>query len=170
MEWFAILCAPRRELAAAEALRDRGFTVYVPTVRKKIGRRRVVAALFNRYIFVMGSIPWREADRDNPECIKDSTGKRMIIGPVTICGRHAPIHDHEVMQMAQVAALLDEEVNRAPKPSLKIGDIGIITSGPFEGKKGEIVRVGKSEAEVAMRIFNAVRIVRARLTSLEAAE
>jgi transcription antitermination factor NusG len=169
MEWFAILCAPRRELAAAEALRDRGFTVYVPTVRKKIGRRRVVAALFNRYIFVMGSIPWREADRDNPECIKDSTGKRMIIGPVTICGRHAPIHDHELMQIAAIAKEMDEEVD-APKQTLQPGDIGVIKSGPFDGRSGQIVAIGKKEAEVALKIFGAVRVVRTPVAVLEAAE
>lgn len=168
MEWFAILCAPQRELAAAEALRDLGFTVYVPTVRKRIGRRRVLGALFPRYLFVMGSIPWDQCSRDHRDCIKDSTGKRMIIGPVTICGRHAAIHDHEVMQIAQVAALLDAEVD-APKPTLQLGDVGVIKSGPFDGKSGEIISLGKKEATVALRIFRTVTHVRTKLENIEAA-
>lgn len=170
MDWFTIMTAPQRELAAAEALRAQNFTVYVPTIRRAVGKRARHEALFPRYVFTMGEIPWSQCKKDHPNCIRDRAGNRMLIGPVAICGRHSPIADHEVMQIERAAALLDEEVNRAPKPSLKIGDIGIITSGPFDGKSGEIVRVGKSEAELAMRIFNAVRIVRASLTSLEAAE
>ena len=167
--WYVIQTAPQRELASARALRELGYVVYTAVQRKRLGKREVLRALFPRYIFVLGLIPWNECNPDHRNCIRDKSGRRMIIGPVTICGRHEPIADHEVGKIAEAAARLDIEVDHDPKPSLRVGEIGIMSSGPFEGKKGEIVAISGDEAKVAMRIFNSVRVVRAKIGSLKAA-
>lgn len=166
-DWYVHKTAPQRELLAAEALRDRGYTVYVPTqrVRRRKGKRDQLKALFQSYLFVrywlIGS--------DESDKIRDRTGRRMIIGPVTVCGRHEPIPDDVIGKIAEAAARLDMEIDKPRRPMLKLGDIGVIKSGPLEGKSGEIVSISKGEAEVALKIFNAVRLVKAPLKTLEAA-
>lgn len=163
--WYVIQTAPQRELAAAEALRDRGFQVYVPTIRKRVGRKNVLQAMFPRYLFVHFWIPRRE----ETDSIRDKTGRRMITGAVTVCGRHEPIPEEVIGKIAEAAARLDMQLDKPRRPILKLGDIGVIKSGPLEGKSGEIVSISKGEAEVALKIFNAVRLVKAPLKTLEAA-
>jgi transcription antitermination factor NusG len=94
----------------------------------------------------------------------------MIIGPVTVCGRHEPIPEEVIGKIAEAAARLDMDLEKPRKPLLKAGDIGLIKSGSLEGKQGEIVSISRGEAEIALKIFNAVRVVRARVEHLEAAE
>jgi transcription antitermination factor NusG len=174
MEWFALMTAPQRELKAAEALRDYGYHVYVPTVQKRYrisrrGTRKQLVALFPRYIFARYWIPWDHMNEESQLCIRDHDGNRMIIGPVTVCGRQEPIADAVIGKIAETAARLDMDVDQPSKPSLKVGDLGIMRSGPFEGKQGTIVAIEGQDAKVAMKIFNAVRVVRARVDKLEAA-
>lgn len=166
-DWYVMKVAPQRELLASEALRDRGFTVYCPTtrIRRRKGKREQVKALFPAYLFVRYWVPRREETDD----IRDQTGRRMISGPVTICGVCEPIPDHVIGKIAEAAARLDMEIDKPRRPMLKLGDIGVIKSGPLEGKSGEIVSISKGEAEVALKIFNAVRLVKAPLKTLEAA-
>lgn len=165
--WYVMKTAPQRELQAAEALRDHGFTVYCPTtrVRRRKGKRDQVKALFPSYLFVRYWIPRRE----ETDGIRDRAGRRMIIGPVTICGRQEPISEAEVGKIAEAAARLDMDMEKPRRPLLKAGDVGIIKSGPFEGKQVEILALRNGEAETALKIFNAIRIVRARIEQLEAA-
>jgi transcription antitermination factor NusG len=167
--WHVIQTAPQRELKAAEALRDRGFTVYCPTikVRRRIGRRgrTFLRAMFPRYLFVRYWIPRIEETED----IKDRSGRRMIVGAVTVCGACEKIPEEVIGRIAETAARLDMDVDQPSKPSIKVGDIGIMRSGPFEGKQGTIVAIEGQDAKVAMKIFNAVRVVSAKVGSLEAA-
>lgn len=166
-DWYVIKTAPQRELLASEALRDRGFTVYCPTTRtrRRKGKRDQVKALFPSYLFVRYWVPRREETDD----IRDRSGRRMVIGPVTICGRCEPIPEEVVGKIAEAAARLDMQLDKPRRPILKLGDIGVIKSGPLEGKSGEVVSISKGEAEVALKIFNAVRLVKAPLKTLEAA-
>lgn len=165
--WYVLKVSPQREFQAANALRDRGFTVYCPSVRirRRKGKRDNFKALFVGYLFVRFWIPRIE----ETENIRDKFGRRMIIGPVTVCGRHEPIPEEVIGKIAEAAARLDMEMEKPRKPLLRAGDIGIIKSGSFEGKQGEIVSVSRGEAEIALKIFNAVRVVRARIDQLEAA-
>jgi transcription antitermination factor NusG len=165
--WYVMKTAPQREFTAANALRDRGFTVYCPSVRirRRKGKRDNFKAYFAGYLFVRFWIPRRE----EYEHIKDGQGRRMIAGPVTICGRCEPIPESVIGKIAEAAARLDMELEKPRKPMLRAGDIGIIKSGSFEGKQGEIVSISRGEAEIALKIFNAVRVVRAKIDQLEAA-
>lgn len=166
--WFVMQTAPQRELAAAKALRELGYVVYTAVEKRHVGRRYVLRALFPRYVFVLGIIPWNECNPDHKNCIRDKSGRRMITGPVTVCGRHEPIADYEVGRIAEAAARL--EMINLPKPSLKVGDLGVMSVGPFEGKSGKIEAISDTEAKVAIRLFNAVRTLRVPVDHLEAAE
>jgi transcription antitermination factor NusG len=165
--WYVLKTSPQREFQAANALRDRGFTVYCPSVRirRRKGKRDQFKAFFPSYVFVRFWVPRREDYED----IKDSQGRRMIAGPVTVCGCKEPIPESIIGKIAEAAARLDMDLEKPRRPLLKAGDIGIIKSGPMEGKQGEIVAISRGEAEVALRIFNAIRIVKARVETLEAA-
>jgi transcription antitermination factor NusG len=167
-EWFVIQTSPQHELDAAEALRDLGFQIYCPTITKKRrkGKREKLAALFPRYIFCHHWIP----TRDETDDIRNKAGRRMITGSITVCGGHEPISDDVIGKIAEAAARIDMDLDKPRRPLLKAGDIGIIKSGPMEGKSGEIVAISRGEAEIALKIFNAIRIVRARVETLEAAE
>jgi transcription antitermination factor NusG len=171
-DWFVIQTAPMMEFKAAEALRDRGYTVFVPSVRarRRSGKRATVQAMFSRYLFIRYWLPWDECNARHPACIRDRAGRRMIIGPVTVCGRHEPIPESVIGKIAEAAARLDMEMEKPRRPLLKAGDIGIIRSGPMEGKSGEIVAIDRGEAEIALKIFNAIRVVKAQVAHLEAAE
>ena len=65
MTWFAIRCAPQREIAVEAMLRRKGYDVFLPTEvkSKKIGKspkkyKAVVYPMFTRYLFVAAPVPW----------------------------------------------------------------------------------------------------------------
>lgn len=173
--WFVIQTAPQREFKAAEALRDLGYTTFLPAVvheprasRHTKRARQRVEPLFPRYIFVHRHIPYRECDSRDERCIRDKSGRRLLTGPVTICGVCEPIPEQVIGKLDRAVKEIESNMRKVPR-GLRVGDIGVIKSGPFEGKSGEVVAVTGSDAEIAMKIFGAVRTVRARLDALEAA-
>jgi transcription antitermination factor NusG len=175
MSWFVLQTAPNREFKAAEALRERGYTVYLPAIERDIKASRYIKRsrkkwepLFNRYVFVHRLIPWREMRYDDPRCLKDRAGRRLLTGLVAVSGAAEPIDEAIIGKIADTVREIERK-QKAPAKRLKIGDVGLIKSGPLEGKSGEIVALTKGEAEIAMKIFGAVRTVRARLDALEAA-
>lgn len=172
--WYVLRTAPQKELRAAEALRDLGYTVFVPTVQKhhRIGRNsksvvKKLEAYFPNYLFIRYWIPWEEMKHDSPRCIRDRSGNKMLVGAVTVCGRQEPIPEHVIGKIAEAAARLESDQNR-PARILQEGDVCIIKSGAFEGRQGKITKLSKHDA--AFAIFNAVREVRIRIDQLEAAE
>jgi transcription antitermination factor NusG len=166
--WYVMKVAPQREFAAANSLRERGFTTYCPAVRlkRRKGKRDQYKAFFPGYVFTRFWVPRRE----DYEHIKDSQGRRMIIGPVTVCGCKEPIPESVIGKIQEAAERMDMDMDKPRKPLLKAGDLGIFKAGSLKGKQGEIVALDRGEAEVALRIFNAVRVVRTRVEHLEAAE
>lgn len=168
MEWYALLTKSCMEHVVMKALKDKSFEAFVPTFRRRKRKGFKDVALLPSYVFVMGEIPWDQCNDDHADCIRDRHGDRILYGPLTFCGRLASIHDHEILHLQEIASEIDSKVDLI-QPSLKPGDIGIMRAGPFEGRSGEIVSVSKGEAEIALRIFNSVRTVRAKIDKLEAA-
>lgn len=173
--WFVIQTAPQREFRAADELRARGYVVYVPAVEKQqrasryIKRyRRRMEPLFSRYIFVHRLIPWREMRYDDPRCLKDRAGRRLLTGLVTVSGAAEPIPEEVVGKIADTVREIESKMRKAPR-GLKVGDIGLLKDGPYKGMGGEIEKLDGDEAEFAMKIFGAVRTVRAKIDALEAA-
>ena len=173
MSWFVLQTAPNREFKAAEALRERGYTVYLPAIERDIKASRYIKRsrkkwepLFNRYVFVHRLIPWREMRYDDPRCLKDRAGRRLLTGLVAVSGAAEPIDEAILGKIADTVKEIEKKQKARPR-GIKAGDIAIIKSGPMEGKGGEVVAVTGSDAEIAMKIFGAVRTVRARLEALE---
>lgn len=166
MSWYALMTAPQREFKAAEALRERGYIVFVPWTERKKGKQE---AFFKSYVFVHRLIPWREMNWRDDRCIRDKHGNQLLIGAVTVCGVQEAIPEEIVAKIATDAAMERLAGTQDNAPLLKVGDVGILKSGAFEGKQGKVVAISKGEAEVALKIFNAVRIVRTKIDALEAA-
>jgi transcription antitermination factor NusG len=173
--WFLLKTAPSREFKAAEALRERGYVIYLPCVEKEhrasryIKRARTkLEPLFPNYIFCHRLIPWREMSYTDPRCIKDRAGRRLLTGLVAVSGAAEPIDEAIIGKIADTVKEIEKKQKARPR-GIKAGDIAIIKSGPMEGKGGEVVAVTGSDADIAMKIFGAVRTVRARLDALEAA-
>lgn len=166
MSWHVIQTAPQKEFDAARALRERGYTVYVPWREVAKGKQ---TAWFPRYIFVLYWIPWREMDyRDDNNCIRDRFGRPMLTGTITVCGASEPIDEAVVGRIATEAAMERIESDRPSQPLLKPGDIGLMKCG-LEGQTGTIEAIEGEVAKVATKIFNAVRTVKVRVEHLEAA-
>lgn len=175
MTWYVIQTAPQREFRAADELRQRGYVVYVPAVEKAQRASRYIKRarkqwepLFPRYLFVHRLVPWREMSYGDQNCLKDRAGRRLLTGLVAVSGAAEPIDEAVIGRIADTVQAIEKKRKSSPR-RLKIGDVGLIKSGPMEGKSGEIVALNKSEAKIAMKIFGAVRTVRARIDALEAA-
>jgi len=121
-------------------------------------------------MFVRDHIPWHQCDSRHNRCVRDRLGNPLLIGPVSIGGICYPVRESELYHVAVRAAMIRTgDETEAAVPAIKVGDIGIMKSGPFEGHRGEIVAVHGKEAEIALRLFNSVQPVRARVDALEAA-
>lgn len=156
-----------KEFEAVIALRPYGYSCYVPWVETRTRRGADQLAFFPGYIFVRDLIVWQK----HREVIKDRSGRQMVIGGVSVGGVAIPIPESELANIARRAAKVrvgDEAEPLAPR--FKPGDIGIMTGGPFEGQQGPIELIEGEDADVALRIFNAVRTVRVKVYHLEAAE
>lgn len=164
--YYVVRTATGKEFDAAIALREYGYMSYVPWVEIRTRRGAEQRAYFRGYIFVRNHIPWQK----HREAIRDRQGRQLVIGAVSVGGKAIPIPEHLVVKIAIEAAHERTGDEAEPyQPALKVGDIGLITAGPFEGHQGEITSLTKGEAEIAIKIFNAVRSVRASTSALEAA-
>lgn len=156
-----------KEFEAVIALRPYGYSCYVPWVETRSRRGAEQLAFFAGYIFVRDHIVWQK----HREAIIDRNENHLVIGAVTIGGAAIPIPESELANIARRAAKVrvgDEAEPLAPR--FKPGDIGIMRDGPYEGQKCPIELIEGEDADVALRIFNAVRTVRVKVYQLEAAE
>lgn len=184
--WYAIMSVPSKEFKAAEALRERGYTVYVPTrkiairsSRYRKGKSERVVPLFPGYLFVYRLIPWNEMNKAHPSWIfergSDQIERKLLRGALTVANERGEHEARGIPEeivgkiMLTVKQQEHEFYNRGMVRKLKPGDVALVTSGAWAGNHGTITKVRKSEADIAMKIFGAVRTVRARLQALEAA-
>lgn len=179
--WYVVMATPQKEFRAATELRERGYVVYVPprrlSVKSRSGRSHMrTLPLYPSYIFVFGLVPWNEMNPRHPSFLKDrKDDKRLLRGALTMkddVGAHVPfaIREEVIGKIAVQCFEIERDALRPRQPSIKVGDVAVMRAGPLEGHSGEIVSVSKGEAEIALRIFNSVRTVRAKIDKLEAAE
>lgn len=192
-QWFAFQTVPQREMAAADAMRDRGYPSFVPVEykqRRKSHRsrkyERVAYPMFRGYIFaqVDSQARWDElknlhtiirkpgkASADGARIIDRLSERRVVVGVVTFNGRPAPIAEknmHMLMQLSGQTIPHKESVN--PRKSFDVGDKVLITSGPFAGfKQVTIEAISKRHAMVFLNLFNTVSEVKVPLEHLRVA-
>lgn len=173
--WFALHVAPGREFLARDELRMSGYRVHLPTIDKTVrvsGRSKrekiVQEALFRRYLFC-NLIPWREMNLTDKKCLKKN-GRRILTGVLGMGDTPYAFSDKQMLAILDNAAL----AQLVPvSPSLQkrlpsLGEVALITAGPFEGHSGPVAKMGSRDAQVALQILNAVRLVKVPIKSVEA--
>jgi transcription antitermination factor NusG len=176
LTWFALHTAPGREFLARDELRISGYRVHLPTIDKTVrasGRSKrektVKEALYRRYIFC-NMIPWREMQLGDKKCFLKN-GKRLITGVLGMNGKPHKFSEQDMLAildnaaLAQLVPVSDTLQKRLPA----VGEVALITAGPFEGHAGQVAKMGSRDAQVALQILNAVRLVKVPVKNVEAA-
>lgn len=174
--WYALHTAPGREFLARDELRMSGYRVHLPTIDKQVrvsGRSKrekiVQEALFRRYVFC-NMIPWREMNLTDKRCFKRN-GRRIITGVLGMGDTPYAFTDKQMLAILENAALAQlvpvSETLQKRLPA--IGEVALITAGPFEGHSGPVAKMGSRDAQVALQILNAVRLVKVPVKNVEAA-
>lgn len=176
-KWYAIHTAPGREFLARDELRLSGYHVYLPTIDKQVrasGRskreRTIKEALYRRYLFTRHWIPWNEMRVGDPKCFMKN-GRRILTGVLGMGDTPYAFSEKQMLAILENAALAQlVPVSESLQKRLPaIGEIGLITAGPFEGHAGPVAKIGSRDAQVALQILNAVRLVKVPVKNVEAA-
>lgn len=174
--WYALHTAPGREFVARDELRMSGYRCHLPTIDKQVrvsGRSKrekiVQEALFRRYVFC-NMIPWAQMNSTDKRCFKRN-GRRIITGVLGMADTPYAFTDKQMLAILENAALakLVPVSESLQKRLPSIGEVALITAGPYEGKSGQVEKIGTRDAQVALQIFNAVRLVSVPIKNVEAA-
>lgn len=143
--WYAIYTKSRREKELERDLRDDGYEVYLPTIKRlrvwSDRKKWVEMPLFNGYVFVKVSSKEYYWVLQHPAAVKY----------VTFGGKAARIPEQQIEGVKRVLGLnLDMEVTT---DHFKKGETVSINAGPMSGCQGEIVKVA-SKKQLLLRINN----------------
>lgn len=151
--WYAIRCATRREVHAADGLREQGIIAYLPTetVWRTHARTkdRKSKALLPGYLFA-------QLTADTKAAALEVDGVSQIIGGPTDANRAGrPIRDAEIAWL--IAAEYMGGFNRTiepPEPTYAPGRKVRVKSGKLTGALGEIMEVkGQARFFVLIEFF-----------------
>jgi transcriptional antiterminator RfaH len=166
MTWYCAYTSVRHEYRASTALREQGFTVYVPSethwVRHARKKSKADRPIFPRYIFV-------ETDGAFYD-IRNTDGVESILG---FCGEPQPIPFEWIaeMQVSEQSGAFD--YTRDNTPTFEKNDPVRIIGGPFAGQLATIMKAkpGKARAKVLLRALGGLRPRRVdvKVTELERA-
>lgn len=160
MSWYVIRTATRREGEAMLSIRDAGFDCYLPqeTSWRRHARKldKVSRPLIPGYLFA------RLPDAEAVATAWTLHGVHSVLGTGN---KGTPIRPLYVGFLAAMEGLgaFDNTPDRTPKLQVKPGERVKVTSGPFSGHIGEIMRVkGQSRAIVALRVFKGLMEVKTK--------
>jgi transcriptional antiterminator RfaH len=141
--WLVANTQANRESLAAANLRNQGYHVYAPAIRKQTRHARrveeVLRPLFPGYLFIRlhaRDTRWRP--------ISSTIGVRSIV-----CNGDAPSLLHGSVIAALKARERDGVISRAAKPR-DVGDTVRMARGPFEGLAANIIELGEKERLVVL--------------------
>jgi transcriptional antiterminator RfaH len=142
-EWYAVFCRPRQERRAVWNLRNQGFVVLCPRMRRRVRKgtawQNRVEPMFPRYAFVQ---PRESGDLGR---IRSTRGAIGLVG----FGNHFPCVPQEVIEAIAAQIGPDECLLDGPSDTLKPGDPVCIVDGPFTGALARFAGKG-GEGRVAV--------------------
>jgi transcriptional antiterminator RfaH len=141
--WLVANTHPQRETLATANLRNQGYEVYAPVLRKQTRHarrvRETLVPLFPGYIFVRWDVPamqWRP--------ILSTVGVRSIVR-----SGDRPSQLYDAVVRALKAREREGIISRSASPR-EIGHKVQIGRGPFEGIVGEIIALCERERLVVL--------------------
>lgn len=142
--WRVFYTAARAEKKCEARLRERRIDVFLPkyeTIRQWADRKKkVVEPLFRNYIFA-------QVDERERLAVLQTDG---IVRCVVFNGEPAEVPGHEIEQL-QIALRDPSKLDVIDYPRPAVGEQVIITGGPFQGLKGEVVQ-HRGQTHVLIRI------------------
>ena len=152
--WYGLQVVPKREFIAEIDLKQRGYEVFLPTIRSfRRWSDRIKALtqpMFPGYIFC-------QYDNRNRYRMVDSSAVVRLVG---FRGVPAPIDDEELKSVRIVA---DSGCDVQPCRGLIKGQSVIVLSGPLVGARGTYVAGGAEESWMVIQIMVFHRAVRVRI-------
>lgn len=165
MTWFAIRCAPQREIAVEAMLRRKGYDVFLPTETKMRRLRRgakkremVTYPTFTGYLFVKAPVPWLHL-----------MAERHVMGFVGFDGSPAPIAEAEIAKLKNMSGNVPHRHSVNPHRALRTGELAEIQAGPFAGQVVKIEGLHGNKARIFMNLFGVRKLADIELSKLEAA-
>lgn len=167
--WYAVRCATRQELRAAEGVREQGIVAYLPTETvwrdhaRKVDRK--AKALFPGYMFA-------QVSPGQVHQVLETDGVSQIIGgPTDINRRGLPVPKRGLAWL--VAAEHMGAFNRTidpPEPTYAPGRKVRVRSGKLTGALGEIMEAkGQKRFFVAIEYFGRIKRIEIDRSDLEVA-
>ena len=165
MTWFAIRCAPQREIAVEAMLRRKGYDVFLPTEVKsrrvggRIGKRKaVVYPMFSRYIFIGGSFSWLHL-----------MAERHVTGVVGCDCVPSPIKDEAIEKLRNMSSAVPHIHSVNPHRALRLGELAEIQVGPFAGQIVKIEGLHGRKASIFINLVGTQKEATINLGDLAAA-
>ena len=148
-EWYLVYCKARQEDAAAKALEEQGYIVYLPKLkvrkRRASGVIHVEEPLFPRYLFVAV-----EGEEQSIGPVQYTRGVQNLVKFGTVI---LPIPERIVLDLKEEEDP-DTGFHRLELPGLELGDAVHIRSGAFAGMEGIFqARSGKHRVVVLLSIL-----------------
>lgn len=161
--WYVVKTQPRRELFAAEQLRNQGFEVFLPKLMRTVRHARRVTtgygAFFPSYLFVR-----LDLDRDRWRSINGTRG----VSHVVTQGERPAAAPAGVVE--DIMDACDERGVLVSGPWLEVGQPVRITHGPFADHVAVVERFSNADAvRVLLEIMGATIPVEAKREHLIAA-
>ncbi len=158
--WYVVYTQPHGEYRAAINLRQQGFPVFLPTVRKTVRHARQFrtreAPFFPRYLFVGLSL-----DHDRWRSVNGTFGVSTLI----MDGERPRAVPQAVME--SLLSVADETGRLVLEPVLAIGQTVRLGSGPFAGLVGTLCELDeKGRVKVLLDLMNTKLAVSARDVNL----
>ena len=165
MTWFAIRCAPQREIAVEAMLRRKGYDVFLPieVKSKKIGKspkkyKAVVYPMFTRYLFVAAPVPWLHL-----------MAERHVTGVMGCDCVPSPIKDEAIEKLRNMSSAVPHIHSVNPHRALRLGELAEIQVGPFAGQIVKIEGLHGRKASIFINLFGTQKEATINLEDLEAA-
>jgi len=143
IRWYLVMTKLHKDAYAEEQLKNQGYSVYRPLIKKKAKTKIVKKSLFPRYIFIQ-----LDKNIDNWAAVSSTRG---VLNIVRFGNNFAEISD-EAISILKENEVLHMESSLDIK-CLKAGEKVIINHGPFSGFEGLFERYKKGCDRVII-LFN----------------
>lgn len=154
--WFVLRTAPRREIDAAQEINAAGIGSYLPLrwelyrpSRHSKRREQRAVALLPGYCFALA--------QDGGHLLACLLGQKRAAeargkvpatrGAVSIEGRPVAIPESVIGKLREIEASREFDDREPPIVIIAVGNHVVIETGPFQGRSGRVLQVGKRDEE-----------------------